>query len=124
MSNIIFSLGAVNIEIASSIIYPVSSPIDNGQMGQRLASGISRIETVGAIVIQQFPLVWDKITSDDIANIYSWFENTVNWGATPFTYHDYEGNTHNVRWQTPQLWDPKLIGYNLYSLQINLESEP
>jgi hypothetical protein len=121
MSQIKFSYSGQELVFTSHIVYPVSAPYSPPQAVVALADGGELVETVGQYPVKYFDLVFDHITAAEVASAFNWFESTVNWKAAVFTYHDHAGTQHQVTYDLPQAWDPKLVSYNVYSLNIRLK---
>lgn len=103
--------------------YPFSQPEDSRQSGIQLASGKFRVETVGAVTLKEYILNWSSLSKSEVDATYSFLKNVVNWSAIPFSFSvaNIDVGSSSVIVKPGFLWNPQLVSYNKYSLQITLQ---
>lgn len=103
--------------------YPFTQPEDSGQSGIQLASGRFRVETVGAVSLKEYFLNWSSLSKSEVDATYNFLKNVVNWSAIPFSFSiaNIDVGSTSVIVKPGFIWNPQLIAYNKYSLQITLQ---
>lgn len=91
------------------------------QSQQRTAGGKIYVYQHGG-QFKTFRMHWPAMSSSDLANLLSWWDDPAEAMKVTFTYYDEVGSSHTVRFNQPKI-SKQYLGNSLFRVEFELVEE-